>query len=71
MTVALGWWNETLANEIRVGLSWTVLLGFLRLTTHPSIFPRPLAPETALEHFGRYILIVSVIHRIYSIKTYF
>lgn len=29
-------------------LFWPVLLGFLRLVTHPSILPRPLAPEEAM-----------------------
>ena len=31
-------------------LSWPVLMGFLRLTTHPRIVSPPLAPERALEN---------------------
>jgi len=45
---ARAWWEERLAGREPVGLSWTVVLGFLRLTTHPSVMPRPLTPEQAL-----------------------
>lgn len=31
-----------------VGLSWAALLGFLRLTTRPGVFERPLPVEAAL-----------------------
>lgn len=30
-----------------VGFSWTALLAFLRITTHPALFPRPLETSTA------------------------
>src|SRR5207244_954440 len=30
-----------------LGLPWVVLLGFLRLTTSPRVFPRPLSPKQA------------------------
>jgi uncharacterized protein len=31
-----------------VGLAWITLLAFLRLATHPAIFPRPLAADQAV-----------------------
>ena len=31
-----------------VGLPWIVLLGFLRLSTHPGIFRHPLDADTAI-----------------------
>lgn len=31
-------------------LSWETLYGFIRITTHPSIFKNPLDPERALEN---------------------
>jgi uncharacterized protein len=42
-------WQQALSGSERVGLAWSVVLGFLRLTTHPRILPRPLAAELAIE----------------------
>ena len=42
-----GWLDEALAGGEPVGFTWTVLLAFLRLSTHPSVFARPLAPDEA------------------------
>lgn len=36
------------ADVAGVGLSWTALLGFIRLATRPGIFARPLSAEDAL-----------------------
>ena len=49
---ALGWWEETLRGDEPIGLAWIVLLGFLRLSSNPAIFPHPLDAETALEKVG-------------------
>ena len=46
---ALNWWEQTMSSDVPVGLTWSVLLGFLRLSTNPRIMPRPLSPEQALE----------------------
>ena len=46
---ALRWWTSALQGDQPIGLAWTVLLGFLRLTTNPTIFPSPLAAETAIK----------------------
>jgi len=45
---SLDWWEETLQGDEPVGLAWVVLLGFLRLSTNPAIFPHPLDADTAL-----------------------
>jgi len=42
------WLEETLSSSQTVGLPWICVLAFLRLTTHPSVFQRPLKPEKAL-----------------------
>jgi hypothetical protein len=42
-----GWWEQAVNDEDTIGLAWVVLLGFLRLTTNPRVFPRPLAPAAA------------------------
>jgi uncharacterized protein len=33
-----------------VYLFWPVLMGYLRIVTHPGILPRPLAPRIAMEN---------------------
>ena len=44
----LNWWEEAVNGDESMGLSWIVLLGFLRIATNPKIFPHPLEPATAL-----------------------
>jgi uncharacterized protein len=44
-----GYWEEIASGEEEIGFSWIVLLGFLRLSTNPVVFPRPLAPEAAMK----------------------
>lgn len=41
------WWENAINGEEIIGLAWVVLLGFLRLSTNPRVFPRPLAPDAA------------------------
>ncbi len=43
------WLDDALAGREVVGFSWTVLLAFVRLTTHPAVFARPLMPRQALD----------------------
>lgn len=42
-----GWLLEALGRTEAVGFAWMVLLAFLRLATHPAVFPRPLTAEQA------------------------
>lgn len=44
---ARAWWEETLSETTPVGLAWAVLLGFIRIGTHPRILGNPLAPDAA------------------------
>jgi uncharacterized protein len=41
------WWERALSGAETVGLAWSVILGFIRLTTNPRVMPRPLTPEQA------------------------
>ena len=41
------WLDSALAGREQVGFAWTVVLAFLRLATHPAVFPRPLTVEQA------------------------
>jgi hypothetical protein len=42
------WLEEVLSGDEPIGLSWPVLLGFLRISTHVRILPNPLTTEQAL-----------------------
>lgn len=42
------WWEAALSDDEPIGLSWIVLLGFLRLATNPRVFARPLTDEQAM-----------------------
>jgi toxin-antitoxin system PIN domain toxin len=44
------WWEHALNDDDSIGLPWTVLLAFLRLSTNPRIFPNALAPDAASAH---------------------
>jgi len=46
--VARRWLDGALAGSVPVGFAWIVVLAFVRLATHPSVFPRPLSPEDAI-----------------------
>jgi toxin-antitoxin system PIN domain toxin len=39
---ARSWLDRALVGPEAVGFGWTVLLAFLRLSTHPAVFARPL-----------------------------
>ena len=41
------WWDEALNGQTRVGLSWSVLIGYLRITTNPRIVSQPLTVSEA------------------------
>lgn len=42
------WLDATLSSSESVALPWLSLLAFLRLSTHPSIYPHPLTIDQAL-----------------------
>jgi uncharacterized protein len=43
------WIEETLSGAETVAFSWIVILAFLRLTTRPGLFRKPLTPDVAFE----------------------
>jgi toxin-antitoxin system PIN domain toxin len=43
------WLESVLSGQETVGLPWNVLLAFLRLTTRPGLFRRPLSVEAAFD----------------------
>lgn len=52
---ALRWWNGLLSGTETVALAWSVLLGFVRLTTNAAILNQPLTPDEALDYLDRWI----------------
>jgi hypothetical protein len=42
------WWEGAVNSDDPVGLPWVVVLGFLRLSTSPSVFPSPLTLPDAV-----------------------
>ena len=46
---AKSWLDDTISGPDSVGLSWNVLLAFLRVATRPNLFRNPLSVETALD----------------------
>lgn len=46
---AKGWLDDALSGRETVGFAWIALLAFLRLATHPSVFPTPLPIHDAAD----------------------
>lgn len=46
---ARAWLDGALAGRERVGFAWTVLLAFVRVSTHPAVFTRPLSAAQATD----------------------
>jgi toxin-antitoxin system PIN domain toxin len=42
------WWEDRLNGSQMIGLSWVVLLGFIRLLTNPRIYHNPYSPPEIL-----------------------
>jgi toxin-antitoxin system PIN domain toxin len=49
------WLDECLNGHARVGLPWTSLLAFLRISTNPRIFPNPLSMTDAWRRVARWL----------------
>ena len=49
------WWEEALNGDETIGLAWAVVVGFLRISTNPRIFPNPLSPEQAVDRIDAWL----------------
>lgn len=49
------WVEGAFSGSTTVGLSWGVILAFLRLTTRPGILRRPMSSDTALEFVDEWL----------------
>jgi toxin-antitoxin system PIN domain toxin len=52
---ARDWWNGCLGGNDGVALAWAVVLGFVRITTHPRVFPNPMNPAEALDRVEEWL----------------
>lgn len=44
------WWEQRMSEPKPISLPWVVLLGFVRISTHPSILDNPMPVEVACGH---------------------
>ena len=54
------WVEGAFSGSITVGLSWSVILAFLRLTTRPGILRRPMSPESAVGFIDEWLSLKTV-----------
>ena len=52
---ALRWWNAALSGSETVGLTWSVMLGFVRLTTNARVVRSPMPPDRAFDYVDRWL----------------
>jgi toxin-antitoxin system PIN domain toxin len=64
------WWNQCLRGPGGVALAWVVILGFVRITTHPRIFEHPLAPEEATERVSQWLSLPHI-HLVHPAQNHF
>jgi toxin-antitoxin system PIN domain toxin len=57
---ARAWWNQTLSGQKPVLLAWVVILAFLRISTSPRVFDRPLEIEVASAYVSEWLAIPAV-----------
>jgi toxin-antitoxin system PIN domain toxin len=47
---ARAWWEGLLNGREPVAVPWAVILGYVRLMTHPSVLVTPLEPAVSIRH---------------------
>ena len=52
---ARAWLETVLSGTEAVAFSWSVLLGFLRISTNPAAFEHPLGADEALDYIGGWL----------------
>lgn len=58
---ARAWLERTLSGPGTVGLSWTTLLAFLRLSTRSAVFRAPLSAQEALDVIDGWLALPAVV----------
>lgn len=57
---ARAWWEELLSGDEPVGIPWAVLVGFVRLMTHPAVLMQPMPTGVALRHVRSWLAVRNV-----------
>jgi toxin-antitoxin system PIN domain toxin len=52
---AARWLETVLGGSDQVGFALTTLLAFIRISTDPRVYERPMAPTTAIRHVERWL----------------
>jgi len=52
---AKSWFEGALSGAERVGLPWVVISAFLRITTNPRVFEKPLSVERAVSYMDEWL----------------
>ena len=52
---ARAWWEDLLTRAAPVALPWAVIVGFVRLVTHPAVLTDPITPAAALDRVDRWL----------------
>jgi toxin-antitoxin system PIN domain toxin len=53
--VARSWLERQLSGDETIAFAWVVLLAFVRLSTNPHVFERPLSPDRAFDVVDRWL----------------
>ena len=67
---ALHWWNRCLQGHAGVALPWVVILGFVRIATHPKVFDRPMSVADAVGRVEEWLSLPHV-HLVHPAQTHF
>jgi hypothetical protein len=67
---AFHWWNQCLQEHEGVALAWVVILGFVRITTHPKVFERPMTVEAAVGRVEEWLSLPHI-HLVHPAQTHF
>jgi uncharacterized protein len=54
------WWEDLVNSGETIGLSWSVILGFLRLSTRSPVFDRPFSRKQALEKVETWLALSNI-----------
>jgi len=61
---ALAWWNGCLQSSDGVALAWAVIMGFVRITTHPRVFASPMTVADAVDRVEEWLSLphIQIVH---------
>ena len=54
------WFESAVSGAESIGIAWTVILAFLRITTRPGILQRPLVQEAAIGYIDEWLALPNV-----------